>query len=35
LAAGTKVLVGRRIAVNQTQIDKQKPNMRKFVQTIE
>lgn len=35
LAAGTKVMAGRRIVVNQTQVDKQKPNMRKFVQTIE
>jgi len=35
LGAGTKVLAGRRIVVNQTQVDRQKPNMRKFVQTIE
>jgi chromosome partitioning protein len=35
LAAGTKILAGKKITVNQTQVDKQKPNMRKFVQTIE
>lgn len=35
LTAGTKVLAGRRVEVNQTQVDKQRPNMRKFVQTIE
>jgi len=35
LSAGTKTLAGRRIVVNQTQVDKQKPNMRRFVQTTE
>lgn len=35
LSAGTKVLAGRRVEVNQTQVDKQRPNMRKFVSTIE
>lgn len=35
LAAGAKNLAGRRIIVNQSQVDKQRPNMRKFVQTIE
>lgn len=35
LSAGSKILAGRRIVVNQTQVDKQKPNMRKFVAKIE
>jgi chromosome partitioning protein len=35
LAAGTKVLAGKRIQVNQTQLDRQKPNIRRFVQTID
>ena len=35
LSAGTVVMAGRRIAVNQTQVDKQRPNMRRFVATIE
>jgi len=35
LAAGTKTLAGRRVQVNQSQLDRQKPNIRKFVQTIE
>jgi cellulose biosynthesis protein BcsQ len=35
LTAGYKNLAGKRIQVNQTQINKQKPNVRKFVQTIE
>jgi len=35
LAAGTKTLAGKRVMVNQTQLDRQKPNIRQFVQTIE
>lgn len=35
LLAGTKVLAGKRIMVNQSQLDRQKPNIRQFVQTIE
>lgn len=35
LAAGTKILAGRRITVNQSQVDRQRPNMRRFVETIE
>jgi hypothetical protein len=35
LASGTKILVGRRIMVNQSQLDKQQPNLRRFVKTIE
>lgn len=35
LAPGAKTLLGTSIMVNQSQIDKQKPNIRKFVQTIE
>lgn len=35
LAAGTKTLAGKRIMVNQTQLDRQKPNIREFVQSIE
>ena len=35
LTAGNKTLAGRRVFVNQTQVDKQGPNMRRFVQTIE
>jgi cellulose biosynthesis protein BcsQ len=35
LAAGTKNLAGRRIMVNQSQLDRQQPNLRKFVRTIE
>ena len=35
LAAGSKILAGRRVQVNQSQLDKQKPNIRRFVQTID
>ncbi len=35
LGSGTKSLAGRRIMVNQSQLDKQQPNLRKFVRTIE
>ena len=35
LAAGTKNLAGRRIQVNQSQLDRQKPNIRKYVHTID
>ncbi len=35
LVAGTKVLVGKRVQVNQSQLDRQKPNIRRFVQSIE
>lgn len=35
LSAGLKTLAGRSIMVNQSQLDKQKPNIRDFVQTIE
>ena len=35
LAAGTKILAGRKVAVNQSQVDKQAPNMKRLVQTIE
>ena len=35
LPAGQKVLAGKRIKVNQSQLDKQKPNMRKLVASIE
>lgn len=35
LPAGQKVLAGRRVDVNQSQVSKQAPNMRKLVQTIE
>ena len=35
LAAGTKSIAGKRIQVNQTQLDRQKPNIRQFVQTID
>ena len=34
LGAGKKNLAGRIITVNQSQVDRQKPNMKKFVQTI-
>ena len=34
LASGTKSLAGRRIMVNQTQLDKQQPNLRRFVRTM-
>lgn len=35
LSAGYKNLAGKRVQVNQSQINRQGPNMRKFVQTIE
>ena len=35
LNSGHKALAGRNVMVNQTQLDKQKPNMRDFVATIE
>jgi hypothetical protein len=35
LTTGYKILAGKRIQVNQSQIDKQGPNLRKFVATIE
>jgi chromosome partitioning protein len=35
LAAGTKLLAGRRVQVNQSQLDRQKPNIRKFVRSID
>jgi chromosome partitioning protein len=35
LGAGSKILAGRRVQVNQSQLDRQKPNLRRFVQTIE
>jgi chromosome partitioning protein len=35
LNAGSKVLAGKRVTVNQTQLDRQKPNLRRFVQSIE
>ncbi len=35
LTAGTKNFAGRRVQVNQSQLDKQQPNIRDFVATIE
>jgi chromosome partitioning protein len=35
LAAGTKILAGKKIQVNQSQLDRQKPNIRQFVHAIE
>ena len=35
LAAGHKTLAGKPVQVNQSQLDKQQPNIRKFVRTIE
>ena len=35
LGAGVKSLAGKRVQVNQSQLDKQKPNIRRFVQTID
>jgi chromosome partitioning protein len=35
LAAGTHTLAGKRIQVNQSQLDRQRPNMRRFVQSID
>ena len=35
LGAGQKILAGKKVKVNQSQLDKQRPNLRKFVQTIE
>jgi chromosome partitioning protein len=35
LAAGNKILAGKRVQVNQSQLAKQQPNIKKFVETIE
>lgn len=35
LTHGTRILAGKRITVNQSQLDKQQPNIRAFVSTIE
>jgi chromosome partitioning protein len=35
LVAGKKSLAGRRVTVNQSQLDRQGPNLRRFVQSIE
>lgn len=35
LQAGNKTMAGRRSMVNQTQLDKQQPNIRKFVKSID
>lgn len=35
LASGHKYLAGKRVQVNQSQLDRQKPNMRRFVQTVQ
>jgi len=35
LTAGSKRINGRDISVNQTQLDRQQPNLRAFVSTIE
>ncbi|WP_169573983.1 hypothetical protein [Sphingobium psychrophilum] len=35
LQAGNRILLGRQIQVNQSQLDVQKPNIRDFVATIE
>jgi cellulose biosynthesis protein BcsQ len=35
LGAGTKLLAGKRVSVNQSQLDKQQPNLRRFVRSIE
>jgi chromosome partitioning protein len=35
LHAGSQVLAGRRVQINQTQLAKQQPNLRRFVATIE
>ncbi|MGD0443286.1 MAG: ParA family protein [Edaphobacter sp.] len=35
LLSGTKDLAGRRIMVNQSQLDRQQPNIRKFVRSID
>jgi chromosome partitioning protein len=35
LASGTKSLAGKRIMVNQSQLDRQQPNIRQFVKAIE
>jgi len=35
LGAGTHHLAGRRIQVNRSQLDRQRPNMRRFVQSID
>jgi chromosome partitioning protein len=35
MSAGTKSLAGKRIQVNQSQLDRQKPNIRRYVHTID
>jgi chromosome partitioning protein len=35
LAAGSKILAGRRVQVNQSQLSKQQPNLKRFVAKIE
>lgn len=35
LSAGPKILVGKRVRVNQSQLDKQQPNIRRFVRSID
>jgi hypothetical protein len=35
LLSGTKRLAGKRVMVNQSQLDRQQPNIRKFVRTID
>ncbi len=35
LESGRKILAGKRVQVNQSQLDRQKPNVRRFVSTIE
>jgi chromosome partitioning protein len=35
LSAGAKYLAGRRVVVNQSQLNRQQPNVRKFVRSIE
>jgi chromosome partitioning protein len=35
LAAGTKKVIGESIIVNQSQLERQQPNIRQFVQTID
>jgi chromosome partitioning protein len=35
LPAGSKILAGKRVQINQSQLSKQQPNLRRFVATIE
>jgi chromosome partitioning protein len=35
LHAGSRTLVGRRVQINQTQLERQQPNLRRFVATID